>query len=187
MKRFPGSGARWGGWGDAAPLIATLMVSLSVGCAHAPPAPAAPCKEPDLKVTVRGSDRLNMDEGGRSLAVVVRIYQLKTLKTLEDADFDQLWQHDKETLADDLVSVDEVTVDPADKKTVAVRRNPDARYLVAVGLFRKPDGVAWRATRAIRPICSDDEHEHEHEKVKAPPPFLLVGFLAEDYRLEGGS
>src|SRR5690349_10623000 len=132
--------------------VGSVVASLSAGCAHdQPPAPAAPCKEPELKVTVRGSDRLNMDEAGRSLAVVVRVYQLKSLKTLDDADFDQVWQHDKETLGDDFVSVDEVTVDPADKKAVPVKRNPDARYLAAVGLFRKPDGIAWRATRSINP------------------------------------
>jgi type VI secretion system VasD/TssJ family lipoprotein len=159
-----------------------LAVSAFAGCAHnAPPPPAAACKEPDLKVTVRGSDRLNMDEAGRSLAVVVRIYQLKTLKTLEDADFDQVWQHDRETLGEDLVSVDEVTVDPADKKSVPVKRNMDARYLVAVGLFRKPDGIAWRATRSLGPICGGEG------AVKAPPPVYIVSFVAEDYRIEGGS
>ena len=162
--------------------VAVMTVAGSVaGCAHdPPPAPAPPCKEPDLKVTVRGSDRLNMDEAGRSLAVVVRVYQLKTLKTIEDADFDQVWQHDKETLGDDFVSVDEVTVDPSDKKVVPVKRVLDARYLVAVGLFRKPDGVAWRATRTIAPICNGET------LVKAPPASYTINFLAEDYRIDGG-
>lgn len=162
----------------AAAVCATVFPT---GCAHdPPPPPAAPCKEPELKVTVRGSDRLNMDEGGRSLAVVVRVYQLKSLKTLEEADFDQVWQHDKETLGEDLISVDEVTVDPSDKKVVPVKRVMDARYLVAVGLFRKPDGIAWRATRNLALICSADS------PVKAPPAAYVVNFLAEDYRIEGG-
>jgi type VI secretion system VasD/TssJ family lipoprotein len=161
---------------------ALLVTAGTGGCGHdPPPPPAAPCKEPDLKITVRGSDRLNMDEGGRSLAVVVRIYQLKSLKTLEDADFDQVWQHDKETLGEDLISVDELTIDPSDKKVVPVKRVPDAKYLVAVGLFRKPDGIAWRATRNLRPICGEDA------PAKAPPPVLPVNFVAEDYRIEGGS
>ena len=171
---------RWGGSRCVVPLVFVLVSA----CAHTPPPPAPPCKEPDLKVTVRGSDRMNMDEGGRSLAVVVRVYQLKTLKTIEDADFDQMWQHDKETLADDLISVEELTIDPKDKKTITVKRVPDARYLVAVGLFRKPDGIAWRASRSIKPICGDDDEQHPS---KAPPPYLLVGFVAEDYRIEAGS
>src|SRR5215467_1618662 len=115
-----------------APAVGLFLVIALAGCGHDAPPPAAgpgPCKEPELKVTVRGSDRLNMDEGGRSLAVVVRIYQLKSLKTLDDTDFDEVWQHDKGTLGEDLMSVDEVTVDPSDKKIVPVRRNPDARYL----------------------------------------------------------
>jgi type VI secretion system protein VasD len=163
-------------------LLALAFAMLGPACAHdAPPAPGAPCKEPDLKITVRGSDRLNMDEAGRSLAVVVRLYQLKTLKTLEDASFEQMWQHDKETLGEDLASVDEVTVDPADKKVVPVKRIVEARYLVAVGLFRKPDGVAWRATRTLSPICGGEG------SAKAPPPTFPVVFVAEDYRIEGGT
>src|SRR5215467_5597078 len=107
-----------------------FLIAAAGACAHDPPPPVAPpCKEPELKVMVRGSDRLNMDEGGRSLAVVVRVYQLKSLKTLDDADFDGVWQHDRDTLGEDLMSVDEVTIDPSDKKIVPVRRNPDARYL----------------------------------------------------------
>jgi len=162
-------------------MVALAVLSVAAACAHDPPPPtAAPCKEPDLKVTVRGSDRLNMDEGGRSLAVVVRIYQLKSLKAIEDADFDQVWQHDKETLGEDLISVDEVTIDPADKKVVPVKRVMDARYLVAVGLFRKPDGIAWRSTRNLAPICGGET------LVKAPPATYSVNFVAEDYRIEGG-
>jgi type VI secretion system VasD/TssJ family lipoprotein len=158
------------------------LVMQAAGCAHDPaPAAAVPCKEPDLRVTVRGSDRLNMDESGRSLAVIVRIYQLKTLRTLETADFDQMWQHDKETLGEDLLSVEELTLDPSDKKAVPVKRSPDARYLVAVGLFRKPDGIAWRATRNLTPVCAGDT------AAKAPPPTFPVTFVAEDYRIEGGS
>jgi type VI secretion system protein VasD len=174
-------------WGRKAHLMSRFLLALVLpilvtACGHdAPPAPAAPCKEPDLKITVRGSDRLNMDEAGRSLAVVVRIYQLKSLKTLEDANFDQVWQHDKETLGEDLASVDEVTVDPADKKVVPVKRIADAHYLVAVGLFRKPDGIAWRATRALNPICGGEG------SAKAPPPTFPVVFVAEDYRIEGGT
>jgi type VI secretion system VasD/TssJ family lipoprotein len=164
-------------------VLAIFLVTVLAGCAHDPPPPAAagPCKEPELKVTVRGSDRLNPDEAGRSLAVVVRIYQLKSLKTLDDADFDGVWQHDRDTLGEDLMSVDEITIDPSDKKVVPVKRNPEARYLVAVGLFRKPDGIAWRATRTLHPVCSGET------AMKAPPPVLPVTFVAEDYRIEGGS
>jgi type VI secretion system VasD/TssJ family lipoprotein len=122
-----------------------------------------------------------MDESGRSLAVVVRVYQLKSLKALDDADFDQVWQHDKETLGEDLLSVDEITVDPSDKKVVPVKRSGDTRYLVAVGLFRKPEGIAWRATRTLNPVCGGDG------PTKAPPPVYPVTFVAEDYRIEGGS
>jgi type VI secretion system VasD/TssJ family lipoprotein len=164
--------------------MAVLAASCMAACAHDPPPPAGaagPCKEPELKVTVRGSDRLNMDESGRSLAVVVRIYQLKSLKTIDDADFDQVWQHDKETLGDDFISVDEITIDPSDKKIVPVKRGSDARFLAAVGLFRKPDGISWRATRNINPICGGEA------PVKAPPPVFPVTFVAEDYRIEGGS
>jgi type VI secretion system protein VasD len=166
--------------------VALTLSALFVigGCsAHAPaPAPeaAAACKEPDLKIVLRGSDRLNVDESGQALAVVVRVYLLKKTKMLEDAEFDQIWQHDRETLADDVLSADELTLAPKDTKTLHLKHNDDAKYIAAVGLFRKPDGIAWRAIRLTPTVCRGDDAMKKVTVAKE----IAIDFWAEDYRIE---
>ena len=137
------------------------------------------CKEPEvLKVVVRGSDRMNMDESGQSLAVVVRVYQLKSSRTLEDAEFDQIWQRDRETLADDVLSVSETVLAPSDSRIVNIKRADDAHYLAVIGLFRRPDGIAWRAIRLIPTVCRTGV------AMKTVAKEIAVEFLIEDYRIE---
>jgi type VI secretion system protein VasD len=140
--------------------------------------PTEPCKEPERKVVLRGSDRMNVDEFGQSLAVVVRVYQLRTAKTLEDAEFDHIWQHDRESLADDVISADEVTLAPTEVRVIRVKRSDEARYVAVIGLFRRPDGIAWRAIRLIPTVCRGEE------AMKKVPKEIALEFLVEDYRIE---
>src|SRR6202142_2291278 len=153
-RRFPSTGAvqtdarmHVGTRGQRSPLllrslsVAGLAIACQVSCllgCSAPPragrppvhaaAAAAPSdrKEPPAKVVIRGSDRMNVDEFGQSLAVVVRVYQLKTAKSLEDAEFDYIWQHDRESLADEVVSTDELTLAPTEVRVIHMKRAEDA-------------------------------------------------------------
>lgn len=119
-----------------------------------------------------------MDESGQSLAVVIRVYQLKSPKTIEDAEFEQIWQHDRETLSDDVLSAVELTLAPNDLKVLNVKRVEDARYLAAIGLFRRPNGLAWRAIRLIPTVCKGGA------PMKKATKEIPIEFLAEDYRIE---
>jgi type VI secretion system protein VasD len=171
--------------------LVALVVAAGVGAGCGTPArsarpparaaqatPGEPCKEPEPKVVLRGSDRMNVDEFGQSLAVVVRVYLLKTAKTLEDAEFDHIWQHDRESLAGDVISVDEVTLAPTEVRVIHVKRSEEARYVAVIGLFRRPDGIAWRAIRLIPTICRGEE------AMKRVPKEISLEFLVEDYRIE---
>jgi len=160
--------------------VAATAAFFHSACSHQPPPPETPCKEPSFKVILRGSDRLNMDENGRSLPTVFRFYLLKGTHALDGAVFDDLWQHDKDVLGDELIESKEMTLNPSDKISLPLEPKPEARYLVVVGLFRNPQGIAWRATRRLTPECT------EGRKGPPPPPVLPLSFLAEDYRIEGG-
>jgi type VI secretion system VasD/TssJ family lipoprotein len=110
---------------------------------------------------------------------VIRVYQLKSSKNIEDAEFEQIWQHDRETLADDVLSANEMTLAPNDLKVVNIKRSEDARYVAVIGLFRKPDGIAWRAIRLIPTICN-----RGGTAMKNASKEITVEFLVEDYRIE---
>jgi len=158
--------------------LATMAVSLTVaasGCSHpAPPPPAAApaaaakpppsaCGAPEpLHVTLTASQRLNPGEKGEALATVVRIYQLKGVGKMMGVSFDDLLDHDKDTLADDFLTMQEVTINPGDRLEPPIVRNADARYLLAVALFRQPTGTTWKVTRRLN--SPDPDYCH------TPPP-----------------
>ena len=146
-------------------LVGTVVVPGSSGCKHAPPpapaatpgtaatpagAPPGPCTTPEpLKISLTASPRLNLGEKGEALATVVRLYQLKGIGKLTGVGFDDLLDHDKDTLAEDFVGVQEVTVNPGEKQDPPTVRKPDAAYLLAVALFRQPAGTTWKAVKKL--------------------------------------
>jgi len=151
------------------------MVGLGVGlamfgCSHTAPPPAAtpapagsapapaakPCAAPEpLRLTVTASQRLNPGEKGEALATVVRIYQLKGIGKMMGVSFDDLLDHDKDTLADDFVAMQELTINPGDRLEPPIVRNADARYVLAVALFRQPTGTTWKVTKRLNPPDPD--------------------------------
>lgn len=131
--------------------VATTALALVSGCAHS--GAGKPCAEPPpLRVAFEADARLNADDLGRSLATVVKLLQVKSAQRLEGADFTAVWQSPKEVFAEDLLRVDEFTLDPGQNATHEVPRDPQAQYVVAVGVFRRPSGSAWRAPAALAAV-----------------------------------
>jgi len=152
--------------------LAAALSSASLGCSHAAPPPAAatpatppppPCAAPEpLHVSLSASPRLNPGEKGEALATVVRIYQLKGVGKMMGVSFDDLLDHDKDTLGEDFLGMQEVTINPGDKLDPPIVRNADAHYVLAVALFRQPTGTTWKVTKRVNPPDPDYCH--------TPPP-----------------
>ena len=155
--------------GATAVTVTVLAAVLALGCSHPqPPAPATgaaaapskpaapgeppPCKgaEP-LRITLSATARLNPGEKGEALATVIRLYQLKDVTKLVGVSFDDLLDHDKDTLGEDFVSVQELTLNPGERLEPTVTRNPAGNYLLAVALFRQPTGTTWKASKRLNP------------------------------------
>jgi type VI secretion system protein VasD len=145
-----------------------VAVGTTAGCSHPPPPaatpataastppgeppPPPPCAVPEpLRVSLSASPRLNPGEKGEALATVIRLYQLKGVGKLMGVSFDDLLDHDKDTLADDLISVQEVTLNPGEKLDPPAVRKPDSNFLLAVALFRQPAGTTWKASKRLNP------------------------------------
>jgi type VI secretion system protein VasD len=136
----------------------TAIAAFTAGCGHDPPPPAAapppqqpsPCTEPEmLGIRLSASGHLNPGERGEPLTTVVRVYQLKRPEKLTSASFDDMLDRDKDMLGADLVEVQEMTLNPGETIPRALKRAPDAAFIAAVALFRKPTGTAWRAVKQI--------------------------------------
>jgi type VI secretion system protein VasD len=156
------------GFGAASRLAHTFGIAgllIAPSCSHAPPrarAPAAPaaapspCKTPQpLRVNLTATASLNPGEKGEALATVVRLYQLKGVSKLTGVSFDDLLDRDKETLGEDFLGVQEITINPGERLSPPIVRNPEAGFLLAVALFRRPAGTTWKVSTRLRPADPD--------------------------------
>jgi type VI secretion system protein VasD len=166
---------------------ALAVVAGAVTCSHTPPPPPpAACTTPEsIQLLVQASDRLNPNEKGESLATVLRVYQLKASSKITMATFESMLDRDRETLGDDLVSSQELTLNPAEKIRPAVERGQGVGHVAVVALFRKPAGISWRAVKDLP--APDPQHCHKGEKAKGDagrPASPMVQVFLRENRLE---
>jgi type VI secretion system protein VasD len=120
-----------------------------LACSSAPPPEAEAAKPPEKcvaprpHVTITASAQVNAGPDGRGLPVQVRVYQLKSEAKLLNAFFEEMWNDAAKTLAEDLVSVRELTAFPGQTEQFDLDQSPDSRVLAAVALFREPRGKDW--------------------------------------------
>ncbi|MFL5305755.1 MAG: type VI secretion system lipoprotein TssJ [Polyangia bacterium] len=176
---------------------AIAAVAILSGCGHpaAPPpatpaTPPGPCTQPEpLHISLRADAHLNPSERGEPLATVVRIYQLKGTGKITVASFDDLMDHDRDTLGEDFVAVQEVTMNPGTKLDPPLFRASDATHVAVVGLFRRPSSTTWRAIEKLPPADPQFCHpapppDPKKTKKPAPPPKdPTLRFSLEENRL----
>jgi type VI secretion system protein VasD len=115
--------------------------------------PFAGCdKPPPFHARLEAAERVNPDSRGSPLPTVVQFLQLKDSIKLETAGFQKIWADPKLLLGEDLLESAEFTVAPGQTLERWVQRAPEARYVVAVGLFRQPLGYAWRTVAELPPV-----------------------------------
>jgi type VI secretion system protein VasD len=138
--------------------VAAALAATSVGALVACSGnTVVPIKEPDnckqqiIGMSIIASERLNPTECGDSRPVQLRIYQLKTDIRLQNASFDEIWKKDKETLKDDLIKVDEMTVYPDSRQEIKFERDDAALIVAGVALFRDHRGRSWYTTFELPP------------------------------------
>lgn len=105
------------------------------------------CTTP-LKIKIEAERNLNPDEYRHSLPVEIIIYQLNDDQLFKQADFQQLWQADRNTLGDSLLSRHEINVAPHSTHSITLKNN-NAIYIAAIAIFRNPIAGHWRAIKNI--------------------------------------
>lgn len=160
--------------------LAVLIAMVTSACAGTVPA----CKVPKaMEVEIETSDRVNLDEEGRALPTLVRLYQLKDLSLLQMAEFNDIWQSAKETLGATLVAVQELTTYPGQVVVQRFERDEKADFLVGVAVFRNPVGATWRSVSEL-PLPGDPCAEQNDEQAAPTLSELRVRMFLEDYRIE---
>jgi type VI secretion system protein VasD len=101
------------------------------------------------KVALRlhAGEQLNTDTTGRSLAVVARIYKLRSIDAFMQAPYDSFVASNpdrSEGWGRDVVEVREVVMAPGQRHEVIETIAPGTSHLAVVALFRSPAEQRWR-------------------------------------------
>ena len=107
--------------------------------------PRAPAQR-RVAVRIHAGEVLNTDAGGRSLAVVVRIYGLRGTTQFTQATYAMFaaGTSEKPFANGDVVTSKEVVLVPGQKYEMLEGLPSDATHLAVVALFRAPDSQRWR-------------------------------------------
>lgn len=116
---------------------------------EAPELPQVPDSAlPDRRIAwrVHASTSLNVTEQGQSLALLTRLYRLRSPDAFLQAPPDTFGDaaKEKDVLGDDLVSVREVQLIPGQQYETTEKVPRDVRYVGIVGMFRAPASNRWR-------------------------------------------
>ena len=121
-----------------------LAFALIAGCSSTP-------KPTIVATTISASDDVNPDSTGRPSPLVVRLYELKTLSTFNDADFFSLWDSEGQTLAADLNGREEMVLRPGDRNNEVRVVKPGTRFIGVVAAYRDLERSVWRGSVAVSP------------------------------------
>ena len=116
-------------------------------CAPPPPKPPNPTI---VQATIVATSDVNPDARGRASPVVVRMFELKTLGAFKNADFFSLFDHDKETLGNELLAKEEFMLRPGEKQHFDRQLQADTRFVAVVAAFRSLEKSTWRASMPVR-------------------------------------
>jgi type VI secretion system protein VasD len=87
---------------------------------------------------------VNPDAGGRPSPVVVRVYQLQSDTKFAEADFFALFDTEQQVLGEDLLSREEVTLAPGERKPLHLEVKDGVKFIGAVAAYRDIRNSRWR-------------------------------------------
>jgi len=126
-------------------LLFLMIGAVGSGCG------SKPAKPTRIEANVIAARDVNQDAAGRSLPIIVRVYELKTTGSFLSADFYSLYDQEADTLGGDLLAREELNLRPGEQHLVQREASPEAQYLGVIGAFRDIDRANWRATRPLSP------------------------------------
>ena len=81
------------------------------------------CMSTNVELDITATDNLNLNQFDEALPVVLRVYQLSDIQSFKTATFEDLWKSDKSVLSNTLITVEEKTINPAEKTKIEFERN----------------------------------------------------------------
>ncbi len=118
-----------------------LALGLS-GCGSAPdPTP--------LNISINADVAVNPGESGQASPIVVRVYELKSIKAFNNASFFD-FDDEAKTLGADLIASNEYELVPGSSKEYTAKVSSEAAYIGVVASFRDIQSAKWKDSIELR-------------------------------------
>jgi type VI secretion system protein VasD len=129
----------------AALRIAGFIVAAGVaGCAGGP-------KPAIVNAVIEASPTVNPSVSSRPSPLVIRVYELKSPTAFNSADFMSLYQRDQAELGADLVSKEEIVLQPGEKRPMTKTLAVGVRFVGVLAAYRDVDRAQWRSVVPVQP------------------------------------
>jgi type VI secretion system protein VasD len=105
-----------------------------------------PPKPKTVTLRLHAADIVNTDANGKPLALVARVYKLRSATALMQAPYDAFKDSssERQLLGNDIVEAREVVLTPGKKYEVIETMPNEATQIAVVALFRAPDPQRWK-------------------------------------------
>jgi type VI secretion system protein VasD len=123
-----------------------VLLTSIVACSSPPPPPPTV-----VNLTVSASPDVNPTDPGQAAPIVVRVYQLASPTSFEQAEFFQLFNQDQAFLKTDLVKRDDFLLAPGQTKTATLTPTDQVKALGVLAAYRDFQHATWRATVPVPP------------------------------------
>ncbi|MFX1762484.1 type VI secretion system lipoprotein TssJ [Paraburkholderia sp. A1RI-2L] len=123
--------------------IAALGGLVVTGCSSTKPPPSDATA---YSVHISVDKLVNLDSRGRPAPILVGIYELKATDAFDLASFPALQDRAKETLGENLVSLEQMVLVPGERRIVKRRANEMVRVVGFVAGYRELEQSGWRSS-----------------------------------------
>jgi len=114
------------------------------GCAGPRPLTPAP-----YTIEISADPGINLDRQDRATPVQMRLFELKNSSHFESIDFYSLYEKDEQALGGDVLSKEQLILQPGQHVTLSRKANVDARVLGVYVAFKNIERSSWRAVTPL--------------------------------------
>lgn len=130
-------------------LILCLLFVFS-GCSLFKKKDLPPPEPTRVVIDFEASGDVNPSVTGRASTILVRIYQLKSHKAFEKAEFMELYEKDAKTLGGDLVDQQEIFLKPFETRTIHFKTPDEVESIGILAAFRDYNNDTCKVTAGVR-------------------------------------
>ncbi|RYU47373.1 type VI secretion system lipoprotein TssJ [Aliivibrio finisterrensis] len=124
--------------------LITLITLLFLSACSSTPDPTY------VALTLNASSDLNPDHVDRPSPLVIKVIEISSVTSFENAEFFDLYNNAKSTLGSDFIAEEELILRPGDQKTVKLKLDVKGQYLAVIGAYQNIDDANWHYIYTVK-------------------------------------